>query len=115
VDRHGNVLVTWGTDSAGIKHALVGGLDSGDKPSLRLSSAPTKVVAGSRTALAAKAGDPSGIASVKWDFGDRSRRASGAEVKHAWRRPGTYTVQVKATDRAGFSTVRKLKVKVVSG
>ncbi len=115
VDRHGNVFVTWGTDSAGIKHALVGGLDSGAKPTLKLSSAPTKVLARSRTSFVASAGDPSGISSVKWDFGDRSRAANGSSVKHSWRRPGTYKVKVRATDRAGFSTLRSFRVKVVRG
>jgi len=44
----------------------------------------------------------SAIGSIRWTFGDGAA-AGGAQVTHAFRRPGTYTVTALATDALGFS------------
>jgi MYXO-CTERM domain-containing protein len=48
----------------------------------------------------------------RWDFGDGSAPASGAEATHAYADDGTYTVKVTVTDDAGAftQTVREVRV-----
>lgn len=47
--------------------------------------------------------DDHGIASYRWDFGDGTEAAHGAEVSHAYRAPGRYTVTLTVMDYAGQS------------
>ena len=56
----------------------------------------------SATFSAEAADNRSGIASIRWDFGD-GNSATGAKVKHAYKRAGTFLVRVTATDGAGNS------------
>jgi hypothetical protein len=50
---------------------------------------------------------------VSIDFGDRTKRVAGRRTaRHAYRRPGTYTVVVRARDRAGNDAVLELAVEV---
>jgi hypothetical protein len=81
--------------------------------SLRLDGTPPRLrlrVSGSRSAGAAltfvaHASDRrSGVARVRFDFGDGGAVAIGSHVHHAFR-AGSFTVTVTATDRAGNATV----------
>lgn len=116
VDRRGNVFATWNLEDDGSSSGAVyaGGVEVGRAPTLGSLRGPTKVVAGTRYAYSTTAADTSGIASIRWDFGDRTA-ASGAAVAHGWRRPGRYRVRVAATDRAGVRSTRSIVVTVVRG
>ncbi|GIW45897.1 MAG: hypothetical protein KatS3mg077_3179 [Candidatus Binatia bacterium] len=43
-------------------------------------------------------GDEAREPKFEWDFGDGSRRAEGARVRHEYRKPGRYTARVIVTD-----------------
>jgi hypothetical protein len=77
-----------------------------------------KAVAKSKTAFSIGGGDPfpgATWAKGHWNFGDGTS-SGGTHPKHVYKKPGTYTVTLKATDSYGnVSTVTgKVKVKVKS-
>jgi PKD domain len=47
-----------------------------------------------------------------WSFGDRSRRASGASVKHSYRRAGRYTIALTVVDRAGSKAAATARIRI---
>jgi NSS family neurotransmitter:Na+ symporter len=51
--------------------------------------------------------------SFEWDFGDGAK-ATGAEGEHAYAKPGTYKVTLKATDSAGEKQVATKETEVVA-
>ena len=55
----------------------------------------------------------SGVASVAIRFGDGGRATGTREVRHVYRRKGSYRVRAVVTDKAGNSQIVKLKIKVV--
>jgi PKD repeat protein len=54
--------------------------------------------------------DPS--PAFSWDFGDGAN-ASGAVVRHAFRRPGTYAVRLTVSDRNGAESAATITVTVL--
>jgi len=52
------------------------------------------------------------IVRYTWSFGDRSKPISGISVRHAFRRPGRYTVTLKIVDSTGRSSTMRRHVKV---
>lgn len=64
---------------------------------------PATVQLGSAADLSVNVTDDGGVASVWWEFGDDSGSPRAA-VKHRYADPGTYTVAVTVTDRAGNTT-----------
>lgn len=57
--------------------------------------------------------DPQGLPlAYAWSFGD-GERAEGREVSHRYRAPGLYTVDLRATNRAGLEGLDQLLVTVV--
>jgi hypothetical protein len=76
-------------------------------------SVPSRGRVGVAASFSAEAVDNrSGVASIRWDFGD-GNTATGAKVKHAYKRAGTFLVRVTATDGAGNSA-SKTNVTVVT-
>jgi len=70
-------------------------------PELRVPQIPAAGKVGAKLRFSVTAADAwSGIASIRWSFGDGSK-SSGRAVAHAYRRPGRYRVTVTATDEAG--------------
>ncbi len=57
----------------------------------------------------------SSISSYRWKFGDRST-ASGASVRHRYRKPGQYTLSLRVTDASGATSTatKTLTVKSAS-
>lgn len=110
----GDVLATWkrevGPDD---ERTMVGGLDAGNPPALVVEDLPSRTLAGTPTRFAAKARDSMGIRSLTWRFGDGGV-ANGEVVKHSFRAPGRYSVQITATDRAGNTTSQNAVVTVVA-
>ncbi len=49
---------------------------------------------------------------TKVDFGDGTRAKGGVKLRHAYDRPGSYTVLVRARDRAGNRVARRVEVSV---
>ena len=110
----GDSLVLWGRNvSPTDNRVMVGGIDSGVPPSLTDLAIPTATVAGTPVRLSVKAADHMGLSSVNWQFGDGTS-GNGEAVTHAWGSPGTRTVTVTATDRAGNSASAQGTVTVVT-
>jgi len=58
--------------------------------------------------------DPDGgITSYRWDFGDGSK-STGLEVRHAWRKPGRYTVKLTVIDQTDLPNNRATSEIVVN-
>ena len=57
----------------------------------------------------------SGLQRITATFGDRGRATGTREVRHVFRRKGTYRVRLVVRDRAGNQGVVKLVVKVANG
>lgn len=84
-----------GTDTAEI---LVTVVDRVDAPRAVIAPTTTNLVVGqSGFFSSASTGNPT---TVDWDFGDGTT-ARGADVRHAWAAPGTYTVTLTVANRAG--------------
>lgn len=112
VDRFGSALAVWGEPGApGSMKVMLGGLDAAG-PSIGSRTVPSRLVKGRPGSFSVRASDPSGVASVRWAFGDRSS-ASGSAVRHAYARPGRYRVTVVATDRAGKRSSSSASLSVV--
>ena len=84
-----------GSDTAEIVVTVV---DEVDAPSAVIAPTTTNLVVGQSALLVSRStGNPT---SIDWDFGDGTT-ARGAEVRHAWDAPGTYTVALTVANRAG--------------
>lgn len=81
-------------------------------PSLRIDGDRTTPVGGAHDKLrlnAAATLDPDDRAvSITWDLGDGTSLA-GAQIAHAYTRPGTYTLTVTATDPTGLACGRAVE------
>ncbi len=75
---------------------------------------PATVTAGTPVRLRADVSDVSGAATVGWSFGDGTT-GQGAEIDHVFAAPGTRTVVVNVTDRAGNASGASATVQVVAG
>jgi hypothetical protein len=80
-------------------------------PVLGAIAAPGSPAAGTPVSLSVPASDAISGVSVAWSFGDGGS-ANGAVVSHTWSAPGTYTVQVTATDGAGNTARTSAQVAV---
>lgn len=74
------------------------------------SSSATAGSANLSWSFQAAAAGGSGPYTYSWTFGDGSPAGSGALAAHTYAKPGTYDVQVTATDAQGQSTVHDLVV-----
>jgi PKD repeat protein len=84
-----------GSDTAEIVVTVV---DEVDSPTAVIAPTATNLVVGQSALLVSRStGNPT---STDWDFGDGTT-ARGAEVRHAWDAPGTYTVALTVANRAG--------------
>lgn len=113
LDEEGNVFASWVlADNAGSNadKAYWGGLDF-TGPRIESFLAPVFLLADEEGAFSVVATDTSGTEEVLWDFGD-GQTATGSSVSHAYNDPGTYTVRVQATDRAGRSSEQTAEVRV---
>lgn len=79
-----------------------------------LSADPASGSAGTPVALTAAASDlTSGIDRVEWDLDhDGTYDAEGSAIDHTWSAAGSYTVGVRATDRAGNQTEATVAVEI---
>jgi PKD domain len=112
VDGHGNVLAAWesgtfvgsGFDDASELHP--GG-------PILFTQIPSNAAAGKRVrfVVTPAAWGASLVGKPKWDFGDGSS-AHGNAIKHAYRRPGVYTVAVTDTDASGHSSTAAETIRI---
>lgn len=89
---------------------------------LRVDNTPPTLRAGFRRSgrsvtVTARAGDsrgtmPTGLSRIVVDWGDGSQTRMARSVGHTYRRGGTYTIRVKARDRAGNERVRTRRIRV---
>ncbi len=73
---------------------------------LAMVGGPAAAEVGEKIALSgAKSGaggDPGdSVVTYAWDFKDGTPKATGAQVEHAWSKPGTYAVILEITDKEG--------------
>jgi hypothetical protein len=100
-DAEGNGVAVWSRFDGTNTIIQAGGYD-GAGPHVALSM-PRAGTVRRRISLSVSALDTwSAIGSIGWTFGDGAA-ANGAQVTHAFARPGTYTVTAVATDALGFS------------
>lgn len=111
----GTVTVGWGRPIPDGDGAAIVATATLDTAAPRIEAdVPQTVVAGEPVRFRAVAVDPSGIASVRWEFGDGSG-IDGAEVTRAYAHVGSYEASVTVTDRAGNVAVARRLVTVVRG
>jgi hypothetical protein len=110
----GDGVLVWSRFSAlGFVVQAVGYDRSG--PDLTRVVVPGKGVVGGRLGFAVTARDIwSGIASVRWSFGDGTV-AQGKSAFHSYSRAGRFTVRVTATDASGHSTTARRFVSIAGG
>lgn len=74
-------------------------------PPVAKGSAPAVVAADQEVLFDGSASaDPDGrIVAVEWDFGDGSAAASGPVARHAYEKPGVYSVLLRVRDDSGVS------------
>ena len=72
-------------------------------PSVSVQASATSVQVGDLVSFSASAADAvSGLTgSYEWSWGDNTPNGSGASATHTFTQPGTYSVSLKTTDKAG--------------
>jgi len=116
VDPDGNVIVAWRMMRGGAQRWLNQGIIEAaaydaDAPELQALSVPERTRARVRVVFTVTPFDWSGVASVRWSFGDGAT-ATGTSATHAYRRPGRYVVQVAVADAVGRTTTARRTVVV---
>ena len=108
IDPDGDAVAVYETpNGASVATAI---LDSAASRAVS-ATVPRSGRAGRRLAFVAAAADMSAV-TLRWRFGD-GKTATGASVKHAYRRAGRYVVTVVATDAAGHAaTVARASVRI---
>jgi PKD repeat protein len=108
------------TDLAGLPRITGSGRDLGayqhQPPTLTAAKAsPTNVKLGHRVSFTASAKIvfPKDTLKYSWRFSDGTT-ATGASVKHKFKRPGTHTATITVTDQLGYTASRTLTVKVTA-
>jgi hypothetical protein len=108
IDPDGDAMVIYETANGASVATVI--LDAA-APRAVSASIPRTGRAARRLAFSAAATDMSAVA-LRWRFGD-GKTASGATVKHAYRKAGRYVVTVVATDAAGHAaTVARTSVRI---
>jgi hypothetical protein len=108
----GTVTVGWGRPIPGGDGTTIVATATLDTAPPRIEAEiPATVAAGAPVRFRAVGVDPSGIASVRWEFGDGSG-ADGAEITRAYAHAGSYEASVTVTDRAGNLAVARQVVTV---
>jgi hypothetical protein len=102
VDGHGDALAAWGE---GLPDSVDNASELHPGGPILFSQIPSSAVAGKpvRFAVTPAAWGASLAGKPRWDFGDGSS-AYGNAIKHAYRRPGVYTVAITDADASGNST-----------
>jgi hypothetical protein len=117
IDSQGNAVAAWIIMRGGAQRWLsrgiieAAGYDAAG-PELKALSIPTQTHVHVITRFALTPLDVwSRVVSVRWSFGDGAH-GTGAHAAHAYRRPGSYLVQVTATDAVGHATTWRRTVVV---
>jgi hypothetical protein len=112
VSASGNAAAAWIEYDSSVNSSEVrGAFRDGIPPAVSLW-VPAKALAGEPTVMAASGEDANPI-SYSWSFGDGST-GTGSVASHAYAAPGTYAVNVTATDSAGNSSSRQGSIQVVA-
>jgi hypothetical protein len=114
LDGNGDAVVAYqiGNTPAGIGTATYDGAG----PLLGTPTGASTVAVGAEASFSVAQPEDafSQVASVNWSFGDGSAPATGAQVSHAFTKPGTFTVTVTATDAVGNASTATLHVTVTA-
>jgi hypothetical protein len=108
-DADGDLVVGWVANSGNYRVRLF----DAAAPRLDGVSVPAAATPGQVVSFSARAHDFTPL-TVAWDLGDGTAVA-GADVRHAFAGPGTYTVRAMATDAAGQVTSTTRTIAVVGG
>lgn len=85
-------------------------------PVVRIEGPEGDLVIGSSLRFRANGSDPDGgPVTYAWSWGDGTDDATGTQVTHAYRQPGTYTVRVVATDQSGGTGDATVTITLRSG
>lgn len=111
-DAAGSVTIGWASRTGESRYRFATATLDATPPAVSASVTPS-VAVGESASFRATASDNSGIASLRWDFGDGSG-ADGGVATHVYGRVGSYEASVTVTDRAGNVTVVRRTVTVVA-
>jgi hypothetical protein len=108
VDPRGDAVAVWEDEAwpRGVRSAV---LDAAG-PVVESLRVPSTAKVGRVARFEARIDDLSRT-TLQWQFGDR-RSAQGRTVRHAYRRPGTYTVRVIATDAVGHRGSMSQRIRI---
>jgi hypothetical protein len=98
-DDEGNVLAVW-FESTADEYGVAGAFYDPVPPRLEELAVPATVRVGQAVEVSVSAVDRVGPVSVEWTFGDGGT-ATTAQASHTYATPGTFPVNVAATDAVG--------------
>lgn len=109
IDTGGDAAVVWDAPGGTIT------LDIYDntQPELTNVSVPATATTGLSVPVSVTASDALSNATVHWRFGD-GEEADGTNASHVYANPGTYQVEVNATDQGGNVTTEQRTINVAS-
>jgi PKD domain len=114
VDENGDAVVGLPLGSSGSPLGVEAAIYDASPPLLGALRGPTRIARGTRASFSTTATDAFSGKSFSWSFGDGSAAAAGASVSHTFRHSGSFTVRVRATDTAGNSTAKQIKLTVTN-
>lgn len=112
LDDHGGAMAVWATGLSSADGVYESDLRP-DGPVLTDVQVPTRAAVGepARFHAAARAWGAPLAGTATWDFGDGST-ARGNAVRHAYTRPGNYTVSVRRADTSGAESTAQGTIRI---
>jgi outer membrane protein OmpA-like peptidoglycan-associated protein len=116
-DRYGYIAggaAVGAAAGAALGYLICGGEADKASPTARASATPSEGMVPLTVDFRGVGSDADGrVVGYVWDFGDGDR-ASGAQVRHTYRSPGTYDARLTVTDDDGLTGSSKARVRVAA-